>query len=101
MKISYRREMKHNYMIVEPKESDWCSYECRMLEVNAVEGILEFKLNQTDGQPRFYYEISSKQPLARLLENQKLREVQLRRLILSLIQVLDRMERKLFLSGFA
>ena len=44
MKISYRREMKHNYMIVEPKESDWCSYECRMLEVNAVEGILEFKL---------------------------------------------------------
>ena len=53
MKISYRREMKHNYMIVEPKESDWCSYECRMLEVNAVEGILEFKLNQTDGQPRF------------------------------------------------
>lgn len=29
MKISYRREMKHNYMIVEPKESDWCSYECQ------------------------------------------------------------------------
>ena len=99
MKISYRREMKHNYMIVEPKESDWCSYECRMLEVNAVEGILEFKLNQTDGQPRFYYEISSKQPLARLLENQKLREVQLCRLILSLIQVLDRMERYLLPEG--
>ena len=67
MKISYRREMKHNYMIVEPEESDWCSYECRMLEANAVEGILGFQLNQTDGQPRFYYEISSKQPLARIL----------------------------------
>lgn len=99
MKISYRREMKRNYMIVEPEESDWCSYECRMLEANTVEGILEFKLNQTDGQPRFYYEISSKQPLARLLENQKIQEAPLRRLILSLIQVLDRMERYLLPEG--
>lgn len=99
MKISYRREMKHNYMIVEPEESDWCSYECRMLEANAVEGILGFQLNQTDGQPRFYYEISSKQPLARILENQKIREAQLRRLILSLTQVLDRMERYLLPEG--
>ena len=99
MKISYRREMKHNYMIVEPEESDWCSYECRMLEANAVEGILGFQLNQTDGQPRFYYEISSKQPLARILENQKIREAQLRRLILSLTQALDRMERYLLPEG--
>ena len=95
MKISYRREMKHNYMIVEPEELEWCSYECRMLEANNIEGILEFQLSLTDGNARFYYEISSRQPLARILESQKLKGNQLRRMMFSVVRVLDNMERYL------
>ena len=99
MKISYRREMKHNYLIIDPEELNWKNYECSMLEENSVEGVLNFQLRRVDDEVRFYYEITSRQPLSRLLENQAVRTEEIRRLVLGISSVLDRMEPYLLREG--
>ena len=64
MKISYQREFKYNYLIIDPEELIWQGYENQMLSQNQIEGILRFKLRQKDDGVRFYYEINSKPPIA-------------------------------------
>lgn len=92
MKISYRREMKHNYLIIDPEELIWRNYECKMLSGNRVRGILQFQLRQVDDEVRFYYEITSRQPLSRMLESHLLQENEIRQIILGISHILDRME---------
>ena len=43
-------------------------YEARMMIGNTIEGLLKFRIKKTDGASRYCYEITSKQPLSRLLE---------------------------------
>ncbi len=98
MKITYRREMKHNYMIIEPEqeiEGTGTGYVSRILSANGIEGILRFQIRQMDGERRFYYEITSRQPLSRLLEGQCLQCGQIRSLVLGIAQILERMEQYL------
>lgn len=92
MKISYRREMKHNYLIIDPEELIWRNYECKMLSGNRVRGILQFQLRQVDDEVRFYYEITSRQPLSRMLESHLLQETDIRQIVLGISHILDRME---------
>lgn len=92
MKISYRREMKHNYLIIDPEELIWRNYECKMLSGNRVRGILQFQLRQVDDEVLFYYEITSRQPLSRMLESHLLQENEIRQIILGISHILDRME---------
>ena len=95
MKISYRREMKHNYLILDSEDLEWDGYECRMLVANSIEGILRFQLRQIDEKIYFYYEITSKQPLARVLEGRTIRVGELRSFIIGIAQIVDRMEKYL------
>ena len=90
MKISYRREFKHNYLIVDPEELYWQGYESQMLSRNSVEGTLRFQIRQMDDGVRFYYEITSKQPLARILANRNIRAEEIRKLVTGIFGVLER-----------
>lgn len=99
MKISYRREIKHNYLIIDPEALIWRNYECRMLAGNQIDGILHFQLRQVDDEIRFYYEITSRQPLCRMLEKKQIREAEIRHLILGISGILDRMEQYLLREG--
>ena len=99
MKITYRREMKHNYLIVDPESLTWRNYECRMLAANSIEGVLHFQIRQVDDEIRFYYEITSRQPLDRMLESQSVRMAELRSLVFGISHVLDRMEQYLLREG--
>ena len=79
MEISYRREMKRNYLVVEPENKEEAGYEARMLEENHIQGLLKMRIKYQEGQPLYYYDITSRQPLSRLLEKrllQKMRSVQ-------------------------
>ena len=91
--------MKHNYMIIDPESLVWRNYECRMMTANTMEGVLHFQLRQVDDEVRFFYEITSKQPLSRLLESRSIRTEELRCLILGIAAVLDRMEGYLLREG--
>lgn len=92
MKISYRREMKHNYMIVDLEGASWKNYECRMLTENTIDGILPFQARQVDDRIRFFYEITSRQPLSRILDVRTIQEEEIKRLLLGISEILDRME---------
>lgn len=99
MKITYRREMKHNYLIVNPESLVWRNYECRMLAANTIEGVLHFQIRQVDDEIRFFYEITSRQPLERMLESRSLQARELRSLMFGISRVLDKMEQYLLREG--
>ena len=98
MKTSYQREMKRNYLIVDPELSEFpemIPFEQKMLEQNQIDGILRFQVRQKDEEVRFFYEITSKQPLSRLLEGQTIQAEQIRALVFGIARSLDHMEQYL------
>lgn len=95
MNISYQREMKRNYLIVEAERRDEIPFEQNMLEQNQIDGILRFQVREKDTDVRFFYEITSKQPLSRLLEGQSVQAAQIRTLVWGIAHALDHMEQYL------
>ena len=51
MEISYKREMKHNYLVIEGESTD-NSYEVRMMADNVIEGLMKFRVKRVDNQCR-------------------------------------------------
>ena len=92
MKINYQREFRHNYLIIDPEELVWQGYESQMLLRNQIEGVLRLQIRQIDEKIRFFYEITSKQPLSRILENRNIQAEEIRKLMLGLFGVLERMD---------
>ena len=68
MEVSYHREMKKNYLMIEADEESMQAFEAKMLVGNAIEGLLKFRIRRTDDHCQFCYEITSRQPLGRLLK---------------------------------
>lgn len=92
MEISYKREMKHNYLII-AQESEVCmNYESKMMVSNCIEGLLRFRIKYLDSRQYFYYEITSKQPLNRMLETRCITLQEIRQLIMNLSLTLNRLE---------
>lgn len=91
MNVTYRREMKHNYLIIEQDKSGTEGYEIDMLKENQINGLLKFHLKQIDDHRYFYYEITSKQPLNRILEFHSLDKEELKGLITGIAQILNRL----------
>lgn len=96
MEIRYERQMRHNYLIVKPDKGQCESYECRMLMENVIEGLLKFRFQQTEDGICYFYEITSKQPLSRMLEGRPVSRNEIVKLISSIAEILDRMEGYLF-----
>ena len=91
MEIRYSREMNHNYMIIEAPEEE-TGYAVQMLSANAIEGLLKFRVRQTEEAREYYYEITSRQPLRRVLEKRTLSGQKLRSILLGVLAVLKRVE---------
>lgn len=69
MEVTYRRDGEHNYMIWKgPEDMQGSEYQVRMILVNEIPGLLRCRLRNVDGVSYLYYEITSKQPLARIFE---------------------------------
>lgn len=92
MEIQYRREMKRNYLIMEPEYAGGPGYEARMLVNNSIEGLLRFHIKYMDEHQLYYYEITSMQPLGRLLESRFITREEICQLLIRLHAVLMRME---------
>lgn len=99
MEIAYKREMKHNYLIIMPEAAFHDCYEVRMMASNCIEGLLKFHVKQVDNRKSFYYEITSKQPLARLLDCRSLGAGELYRLMEGIARTLGRLEAYLLQEG--
>lgn len=92
MEVYYRREIQHNYLIIEPDECQGWSYEVKMLLHNPIEGLLKFRMKLVDGEQQFFYEITSKQPLSRVLENRSITAEEIRKLVVALASILNKIE---------
>ena len=68
MEIRYQRELKHNYLVVSPDADGEQFYELHMLAENRIKGLLNMHVKYSEEGLLYYYEITSKQPLSRLLE---------------------------------
>lgn len=99
MNISYKRELKHNYLIIVPEDSMYDTYEIRMVASNCIDGLLKLYVKLVDNRKSFYYEITSRQPLSRLLEHQSLGVKELQSLINGIGQTLGRLEAYLLEEG--
>lgn len=97
MKITaeYRREMNRNYLIIRPEENKTERYTEKMLLENVISGLLAFHVKRVDGQAQFYYDITSKQPLDRVLGYRNLNGEEIYRLVSDLLYTLKQLERYL------
>lgn len=99
MKVSYIREMKRSYMVLEPGERAEGEYEARMLSDNRIPGLLGMKLKYRDGNYSYCYDITSKQPLSRILESHSMTRGELKRFLIQLNDTVDRMDSHLLGEG--
>ncbi|MBO6270184.1 MAG: FHA domain-containing protein [Clostridium sp.] len=87
MEIVYQRELSSNYMVLRgPEISAAPGFECQMLADNEIEGLLRFRVRRTGTSVEFCYEITSRQPLSRILMNRKLRGEDIRRIVRGLLR---------------
>lgn len=69
MQVSYKRDMNHNYLILDPEEQIYGNeYQIRMLSMNDIRGLLKCNMKKMDGKVYFYYEVTSRQSLERIFE---------------------------------
>lgn len=92
MEISYRREIKHNYLVIMPEPVWDCGYEARMLACNEVQGLLHMNIRYQNGIPVYYYDITSRQPLGRLLETRFITRDEICQILIQIHVALMRME---------
>ena len=91
MEISYVREMRKNYLVAEAQEN-FPGYEAHMLAANTIQGLLGMRIRYTDGRASYYYDITSRQPLGRLLEGRQITVGEICGLIRQIYGTLKRME---------
>ena len=92
MRAEYKRDMNHNYLILQgDQEVDTSSYQVRMLAGNVLPSILRCRLQGLDGKILFYYEITSRQSLVSLYEQKKFGIEDLRLIFGGFLQVMEEM----------
>ena len=91
LEISYHREMTQNYLMIGAAEESEQGFEARMLSGNDIEGLLKFRIRRTDNRCWYCYEITSRQPLSRVLEKRTVDARQIRQILLGIVQTLNRM----------
>ena len=64
MEVSYRRRFQQSYMIIEGGRGPEEPYELTMVAYNRIPGFLGMETEVSDGQVRFWYDITGKQNLA-------------------------------------
>lgn len=64
MEVSYRRRFQQSYMIIEGGWGPEEPYELTMVAYNRIPGLLGMETEVSDGQVRFWYDITGKQNLA-------------------------------------
>lgn len=93
MNIEYRRDLNHNYVVLEsPSKIDTSAYQVRMIISNDINGLLPCSIRGVDGKTLFCFEITSHQSLKTVYERSGVDALLLLRLYEHIFQVLERLE---------
>ena len=73
-KVIYKRELNHSYMVLPCQDKDMAErYDYRIMQHNRIGRLLPCSLRYLDGEELLYYDITSRQPLARLYESRRMK----------------------------
>lgn len=73
MKESYKRDSHHSYLILETEDSfQENEYTIKMITYNQIPGLLKCEIRRVNGSLSLYYDITSKQPAARLFDRHEI-----------------------------
>ncbi len=93
MKTEFKREMNRNYMVLHPEKEIGGSYALRMLSENRINGLLPFQEKRIDGETFLYFDITSRQSLARMMEYRSFKAKEIRQITSDLIVTMTALER--------
>ena len=80
--VIYKRELNHSYMVLPCQGKDMAErYDYRIMQHNRIGRLLPCSLRYLDGEELLYYDITSRQPLARLYESRRMKAADLERII--------------------
>lgn len=100
MRAEYKRDLNHNFLILQGEEPvDTSSYQVRMLVGNEIPSLLKCRIQGMDGEFRFYYDITSRQSVASLYEQRKLGLEDLKLIFGGFVGVLEDMSEYLLNPG--
>lgn len=91
MEAIYKRELDHNYLVLEQEKFE-DHYQVGMMLRNKIPGLLECSLSRMDKTAAFFYEITSKQNLRLVLERRHLKASELHGLLEQLLLTAQRCE---------
>ena len=91
MKMDYRRDLQHNYLVAEDGE-DTENYITRMMTENQVQGLLGCECRRMDQKKLYYYDITSKISLAEKCRYKKIKGSEVLLVVQGLLQVLVQLE---------
>ncbi len=98
MEVSYRRELDHNYLVLEEKEFQ-SNYQIQMFLKNRIPGFLECRMTRVDRDASFYYEITSRQNLRLVLERKRIGLGEMKKLLEGIERVAEMGEEYLLDTG--
>jgi hypothetical protein len=87
----YKKDLRNNYMVIAEntlrKAEPYC---IKLLQRQEIEGMLAVEQRIMDNEALFYYEITSKQSMANILEKTFLTQDRLKRLCINILQTIER-----------
>ena len=98
LKVNYLRNLKSNRLIFESEEKflielkSKYAFELGMIEHNAIKGFLKPMLKRVDGRLQLSYDISSLQPLSRVLEVRTMNTDEIKDFIIDIISATKALE---------
>ena len=98
MNVTYRRELDHNYLVLEQEEYQE-NYQMGMLLKNRIPGFLECRMSRLDRQVSLYYEITSRQSLSLVLERKRINLMELLSLLRGMYRAVQSCEEYLLDVG--
>jgi len=91
MEVEYKKDLRHNYMVIaECEDSNIEPYCIKLLEHQSIDGLLPMEQKQMDNKSLYYYDITAKQSMINLLDKTVLSCDKVKLLF---ARILDTMER--------
>ncbi|MDF2538016.1 MAG: hypothetical protein K0S76_1037 [Herbinix sp.] len=91
MKVEFKRDLHHNYMVMmQIENSDNDSYCIKMLSHSTIEGLLCVDRRIMDNEVLFYYDISAKQSLNHLLEKSLVSYDKMKQLLVRIVKTIEK-----------
>ncbi len=89
MEVEYRKDIKHNFMVIAEEELPKETYCIHMLENQSLTGVLPLQQRFMDNKTLFYYDITGKQSMQHLFAKISLSYEQLRQLVSALLHTIE------------